>query len=170
MSTAALLSRLDNVTETRRGWRAQCPAHQDRRPSLSIAVAGDRVLVHDFAGCRPEDVLAAVGLTWADLHDDGGGHRHREQPATDPLKQALRDVLARERRRRERMALAFELYRYADLVRALHAYAREAHRMADELGHDHPDVWSLVALAATAQTDAAILATLLDAIDLRGAA
>jgi len=46
---------------------ARCPAHDDRDPSLSVSVKDGRVLVHCFAGCAPDAVLGAVGLTWKDL-------------------------------------------------------------------------------------------------------
>lgn len=50
------------------GWMAQCPAHDDRRPSLAITEGEDgRVLIHCHAGCPPEEVCAAVGLCMADL-------------------------------------------------------------------------------------------------------
>jgi hypothetical protein len=32
-----VLSRLQEVQDTNGGWRARCPAHDDQRPSLSIA-------------------------------------------------------------------------------------------------------------------------------------
>ena len=49
-------------------WTAQCPAHDDRHPSLSITEAEDgRVLFNCFAGCDRRDVLAALGLDWPDL-------------------------------------------------------------------------------------------------------
>src|SRR5450755_4177855 len=49
----------------------QCPAHEDRKPSLSVSEGDDgRVLIHCQAGCRTEDVLAAVGLTMRDLMPD----------------------------------------------------------------------------------------------------
>ena len=52
-------------------WAAQCPAHDDRAPSLSIGTGTEGVpLVHCQAGCRTEDVLGAVGLTLADLMPD----------------------------------------------------------------------------------------------------
>ena len=68
MSADILLSRLEGVRKSGRGWIARCPAHEDRSASLSIA-EGDNgtVLLHDFAGCKPADVLAAVGLTLGDL-------------------------------------------------------------------------------------------------------
>lgn len=57
---------------------AQCPAHDDRNPSLSIRESSDgTLLVHCFAGCQTADVVDAVGLSMADLfateyrYDDG---------------------------------------------------------------------------------------------------
>ncbi|MCL4780698.1 MAG: DNA primase [Gammaproteobacteria bacterium] len=69
MSAETLLARLDGVKQTAPGrWVARCPAHEDRSPSLSIRELPDgRVLLHDFAGCDTESVLAAVGLRMTDL-------------------------------------------------------------------------------------------------------
>ena len=39
---------------------ANCPAHDDRTPSLSVTLDGDRVLVHCHAGCSQADVLDAM--------------------------------------------------------------------------------------------------------------
>jgi len=50
-------------------WMACCPAHSDHTPSLSIRRAGDRFLLHCFAGCPVEVILEALGLSWADLYD-----------------------------------------------------------------------------------------------------
>lgn len=48
------------------GWIAPCPAHDDRKPSLSISEASnDRALVHCHAGCSSNaviDALKAMGL------------------------------------------------------------------------------------------------------------
>ena len=50
------------------GWTARCPAHEDRNPSLSVTVgADDRVLLNCHAGCTPEAIVDAVGLTMRDL-------------------------------------------------------------------------------------------------------
>ena len=41
------------------GWMARCPAHDDRKPSLSIRDADDgKVLVRCHAGCDQERVIA----------------------------------------------------------------------------------------------------------------
>lgn len=64
MSTDALLAKLDGVRRTGvdRGI-AKCPAHEDGRASLSWREMPDgRTLLHCFAGCSAEMVLAAVGL------------------------------------------------------------------------------------------------------------
>jgi hypothetical protein len=37
-----------------------CPAHDDRRPSLSATVRGGRLLVHCFSGCPQQDVVLAL--------------------------------------------------------------------------------------------------------------
>ncbi len=38
----------------------RCPAHEDRSPSLSWRVTGDRLLLRCFAGCSWDEILAAV--------------------------------------------------------------------------------------------------------------
>ena len=63
-----LLGRLEGVRPAGpHSWVARCPAHDDRDPSLSVSVKDGRVLLHCFAGCGPDEVLGAVGLTWKDL-------------------------------------------------------------------------------------------------------
>lgn len=86
------LARVKRVAPDR--WTACCPAHDDKRPSLSIRELPDgRVLVHCFGGCGIDEVLGAVGLTTADLfparrNDDAHfvkGER-RAFPASDALR------------------------------------------------------------------------------------
>ncbi|MGK0618098.1 toprim domain-containing protein [Meiothermus cerbereus] len=66
----ALLSRLANVRPAGHNrWRATCPAHgSGKNRALSIAVQDEKPLLHCFAGCPAEAVLAAVGLSWRDLY------------------------------------------------------------------------------------------------------
>ena len=47
-----------------------CPAHDDRRASLSGIIDGDRMLIRCHAGCPTEAVVAAVGLGLKDLFLD----------------------------------------------------------------------------------------------------
>jgi len=74
-----LLNKLEGIRHSGAGWTARCPAHEDKDPSLSISVDGDRVLLHCHAGCESSDVLAAVGLTWADLVSDGDRRPTKER-------------------------------------------------------------------------------------------
>lgn len=64
-----LLSQLQAVRRTGPDTAmARCPAHEDRRPSLSVRRGDDgRVLAYCFAGCGAADVVGAVGLDLADL-------------------------------------------------------------------------------------------------------
>jgi hypothetical protein len=66
-----LVSRLDGAKRTGPGrFVAICPAHDDKTPSMTVAEKEGRVIFHCFAGCDPADVLAAVGLTFADLYPE----------------------------------------------------------------------------------------------------
>lgn len=52
---------------------AQCPAHEDGRPSLSVRDGDGQALLYCFAGCTADDVRHALGLSWADLYDSPRG-------------------------------------------------------------------------------------------------
>lgn len=52
---------------------AQCPAHDDSNPSLSVIRVNGRALAHCHRDCHIDDVLAALGLTKRDLFDDQHG-------------------------------------------------------------------------------------------------
>ena len=63
-----VLSRLEGVKRSGDGYIARCPAHEDRRPSLSITEGEDgRVLLKCHAGCDLDAILAALGLEKRDL-------------------------------------------------------------------------------------------------------
>jgi hypothetical protein len=63
-----LLAKLPGAKKVGDGWAARCPAHDDRRASLSIRQGDDSAaLVKCHAGCDTAAVLSAVGLTLADL-------------------------------------------------------------------------------------------------------
>ncbi len=70
------LARLDAVNPTGPDrWMARCPveAHDDRTPSLSIAIGQDgRTLAKCFGGCSIEQVAGAIGLSTRDLFADSG--------------------------------------------------------------------------------------------------
>lgn len=61
---------LDQHGSKGRGSAWQCPAHEDRAPSLSVRKGNTGVILKCHAGCHTEDVVAALGLTMADLFDE----------------------------------------------------------------------------------------------------
>lgn len=69
-----ILMRLNKVQRSGSGYKAICPAHDDRNPSLSISEGDDgRVLLYCFGGCDLEPIVAAMGLRTADLFNAKNG-------------------------------------------------------------------------------------------------
>jgi hypothetical protein len=70
------------IRESAGYYMAQCPAHDDNNPSLSLKRRKDDrgAILNCHAGCTHIDVLAALGMTETDLYDD------------DPIRQALYPV------------------------------------------------------------------------------
>ena len=62
---------------TGRNHMFRCPAHEDRNPSLSLTAIAGQALIYCHAGCDTADVLAALGMTMADLYDDRRGYSYR---------------------------------------------------------------------------------------------
>lgn len=68
MTTNEILSRLEGVKGRDGQWIARCPAHSDKKQSLSISEAKDgRTLLHCHAGCGVESIVQALGITMNDL-------------------------------------------------------------------------------------------------------
>ena len=54
----------------RQGGNWNCPAHDDKHPSLSVNPGAGKVLLHCFAGCETETIVESLGLDWpGDLSD-----------------------------------------------------------------------------------------------------
>ena len=63
-----ILAKLPDAKKSGTGWSACCPAHDDRRASLSIAEGEDgRVLLKCHAGCSLEAICEAMDLKPTDL-------------------------------------------------------------------------------------------------------
>lgn len=93
-----LLNRLDKVKKTGKdSWKACCPAHKSAKQSLAIRDDNGKVLIHCFAeGCAIEDVLGAVGLTFADIMPERiGNSKASKKPfyACDVLQIARDEIL-----------------------------------------------------------------------------
>lgn len=69
--------------------KVQCPAHDDKGPSLTVTQGDKRVLLHCFAGCSEDDVLAAIGWT-------------KEALFYEPARRPDRETTGRARRARSR--------------------------------------------------------------------
>ncbi|MGA9773677.1 MAG: hypothetical protein WBV94_31895 [Blastocatellia bacterium] len=68
---AFILSKLKQKRRAGKGWTGLCPAHDDRKFSLSIGRGSDgKVLLNCHAGCSIDSICAAFGLSKADLFTD----------------------------------------------------------------------------------------------------
>ena len=139
-ATERILSLLDGVRKTGDGrWIAKCPSHEDQSPSLAIREADDRVLLHDHAGCSPEEICSALGITLSDLFDGEKLFRTR-----DP-----------EEQRRSRILKGLDLWANERLTHSLRMF-RESDWLIDQLSaptwklltEEHPSAgkaWDLLA-------------------------
>ena len=74
-----ICSRLKNVRAAGDSeWIARCPAHDDKRPSLSIGLGDDRrILLHCHAGCETKDILKVLRLEFSDLYPSKASRKTR---------------------------------------------------------------------------------------------
>lgn len=90
MTLDDFIAQLEGVRRAGRGVMARCPGHDDRSPSLSIDEGEDgRILLHDFGGCTPQQIMAALGLELRDLFADSLlPHSHRPVPKSPRINRA----------------------------------------------------------------------------------
>lgn len=62
MAYEEVFSRLKGVRDHKRYYTAICPAHDDRKQSLSLRVAEDKLVLKCHSGCTFLDILRALGL------------------------------------------------------------------------------------------------------------
>lgn len=77
-----ITAKLDKVKTSHHGTqaRAKCPAHAGGSDtSLAIRRVEGKALIHCFADCATEDILAALEMTKADLYDDQHGYTYTYQ-------------------------------------------------------------------------------------------
>jgi hypothetical protein len=73
-----VLDKLEGARESNGSWKALCPAHEDREPSLSVTEGDDgRALVKCFAGCDTEKIVVRLGLEMSDLFEQRNGHKKK---------------------------------------------------------------------------------------------
>ncbi|HDS0929332.1 TPA: virulence-associated protein E [Pseudomonas putida] len=80
-----VIHRLEKVKPTATGrWKACCPAHNDKHPSLAITETSDGVvLLKCWAGCTTKEIVTAIGLELRDLFPGD------EQPRRSPSRAAI---------------------------------------------------------------------------------
>ena len=144
-----VLTRFPDAKKDGAGWAARCPAHEDRKASLSIGTGDDgRVLLHCHAGCTLDAILSAVQLEARDLfaettpaktivatypyYDEGGAHLY------DVVRYAPKDFRQRRADGVWKMAgVRRVLYRLPDLQGQTTAYLVEGEKDADRLRSIH---------------------------------
>jgi hypothetical protein len=101
----------------------KCPAHSDRRDSLSIGVGRDlRVIVNDFAGCSVTSILKAMNLRLRDLFSS--------EPPSPEQRAAIEEQRDWERRRGRQLGeAAADARRFEQYVERLGA---ELARLSDD--------------------------------------
>jgi len=133
-------------------WTARCPSHADRHPSLSITQGERGVLLKCWAGCRTEDVLAAMGLTLRDLFSgcdltpQQRAHAAQQSRTRDAERKAEHHAAIEYNRQLLRLeclrdALGAKLVRSPDdpeLGRLFHAIEDKLHTLESGLPH-HED-------------------------------
>lgn len=81
-----VLSCLDKVKSAGSNkWKACCPAHDDKHPSLAITETEDgTVLLKCWTGCTAQKIVSAIGLELRDLFP--GEKRERRGPSQAAIK------------------------------------------------------------------------------------
>ncbi len=70
MTLEELASHFTGAKRTgRNSFQCKCPAHDDKKASLTITEEKGKLLLHCHADCKTEEVLAAVGLNFKDISD-----------------------------------------------------------------------------------------------------
>lgn len=80
-----VLNRLDKVKSAGANkWKACCPAHDDKHPTLAITETSQGVvLLKCWAGCSTKEIVSAIGLELRDLFPGD------KQPRRGPSKAAI---------------------------------------------------------------------------------
>lgn len=84
MTIEKLLTKLEKVTRSGRGFMALCPAHKDHHPSLSITRSDSgKILLHCHGGCSFDQILQAIGVSRSELYERVDEQRGRTDMVYD---------------------------------------------------------------------------------------
>lgn len=79
MDLNEILSRLEGVHGSGKQYSARCPAHDDKRASLSVSVGEDgKILFNCHAGCTPQEITQALGFSMEDLFQKSNDSMSKE--------------------------------------------------------------------------------------------
>lgn len=113
MKLETFVGRLKNVKKQGRGFVAQCPAHEDKRASLSVAAGEKGIVLKCHAGCGAVDILDALGLKLKDLFPPKPSPESASKPAAKPATGAERGrIVAEYDYRDEAGQLLFQVVRF----------------------------------------------------------
>ena len=147
MTVDEFIALLHGVRRTSRGVLAKCPAHDDRNPSLSVHLGDRGLLVKCWAGCRLEDICAALGIRQTDLFFDSltDDPRQRREAARQRAAQRIRHEAQQQAEGlvidalreaeyfvRSRQDLNISTWNHERLHEELHALADAYHLLACE--------------------------------------
>ena len=66
---------------------AKCPCHNDDTASLGVTIKGDKIAMNCLAHCSTDNILQAIGLTYADLFAD------ESRPSVEAIAVARESIL-----------------------------------------------------------------------------
>src|SRR5262249_31687832 len=93
-----LLPLLQKVQKNGEGFKACCPAHDDRNPSLSVKEDEQgKVLLHCFAGCQNEAIVRALGISLRDLYPRVDAPVSQQPNRPQPHRRPTLDELAADK-------------------------------------------------------------------------
>src|SRR4051812_6141297 len=96
MSAEGIARSLGGASQGSTGWICKCPAHEDRKASLSISEKDGKLLWHCHAGCSQEsvrDALKGRGLLPKRPKRERKTKAKRKIVATYPYKDAAGDLV-----------------------------------------------------------------------------
>jgi putative DNA primase/helicase len=100
---------------------AQCPAHDDHNPSLSLRRIEGTVLICCQAGCQSVDVLAALNTGLRDLYDEPSGARYDYTDAAGVKTRTVHRSPAKRWRQSGQTTGTPQLYRLPRVLEAVKA-------------------------------------------------
>lgn len=76
MQINEILTKFENVKQMKpNSYQCKCPAHDDRKASLTITQGNNKILLHCHAGCKVNDILSKINLKMSDMYDNENNNK-----------------------------------------------------------------------------------------------